>query len=79
MTYTPAAGDRVIVHRTSTRSGKSDSMTGVIVHSGDAEGGRPIHFEWSGRGRFHLATPEELARLGCTQTIELISSAKAPQ
>jgi len=75
MAYVPAAGDRVVIHRTNTRNGKSDVMTGVILDAGDSDSRQPIYFAWDFMGRFHLAASAELAELGCTQTIELVKAA----
>lgn len=73
MTYIPAVGDRVIVHHASIRNGKSCTFTGVITETGDPVKGP--RFAWDGMGRFYLGPAEDLEKIGCVQTIELVKRA----
>lgn len=65
MTYTPRAGDRVIVRRQAGRS-VVFVKTGVVLNVGN-DG--ILHFKGDTGGTVYLATSAQLAPMGQTQTI----------
>jgi len=70
-TYTPAAGDRILVRRTPSIHGGTGSMTGLVLDIltiGDVDG--ILHFKCDQGGRVYLATNQQMAEIGVTQTIE---------
>jgi hypothetical protein len=74
VTYIPAVGDRVAVHRTNRLNGQSFTFHDVITEA--AADGKGPRFAWDGFGRFYLRSEEDLAKIGCVQTIELIKRAE---
>jgi len=71
MTYAPAAGHRIIVRRTPGNHGPVGVMTGLVLEVLTI-GGVPgiLHFKCDQGGRVYLATNEQMAAMGKTQTIE---------
>lgn len=71
MTYTPAPGDRILVRRTPGRHGPVGVMTGLVLDTLTI-GGVPgiLHFRCDQGGTVYLATNEQQAEIGVTQTIE---------
>ena len=65
MTYTPAAGDRILVRRTPGNHGPVGVMTGVVLEVLTI-GGVPgiLHFKCDQGGRVYLATNEQMASVG---------------
>lgn len=71
MAYTPAAGDRIIVRRTPSIHGRTGVMTGTVLNVLTLGGIRGIlHFKDDRGGRVYLATSQQMAEIGVTQTIE---------
>jgi hypothetical protein len=70
-TYTPAAGDRILVRRTPGNHGPVGVMTGRVLEVLTI-GGVPgiLHFKCDQGGRVYLATTEQMAAIGKAQTIE---------
>lgn len=71
MTYTPVAGDRIIVRRTPSIHGGTGVMTGTVLAVltiGGVSG--VLHFRCDQGGRVYLATNAQMAEIGVTQTIE---------
>ncbi|MFI1165629.1 hypothetical protein ACH4UM_18940 [Streptomyces sp. NPDC020801] len=71
MTYTPATGDRIIVRRTPGNHGRIGVMTGLVLDVRTI-GGVPgiLHFQCDQGGCVYLATNEQMAEIGVTQTIQ---------
>jgi hypothetical protein len=70
-TYTPAIGDRILVRRTPGNHGSVGVMTGLVLDVltiGGVDG--ILHFKCDQGGRVYLATNEQMAAIGKTQTIE---------
>jgi len=71
MTYAPAVGERIIVRRTPGNHGPVGIMTGTVLDILTLEGVPGIlHFKCDQGGRVYLATNEQMAAIGKTQTIE---------
>ena len=71
MTYTPAPGDRIIVRRTPGNHSPVGTMTGTVLEVLTLEGIEGIlHFKDDAGGRTYLATNEQMAAIGKTQTID---------
>ena len=69
--YQPAAGHRITVRRTPSIHGGTGVMTGLVLDVltiGGIEG--ILHFQCDQGGRAYLATREQMAAIGITQTIE---------
>lgn len=71
MPYTPAPGDRILVRRAPGNHGPVGVMTGIVLNSLTI-GGAPgiLHFKCDQGGTVYLATNEQEAGIGITQTIE---------
>lgn len=71
MTYNPAKGDRITVRRTPSIHGGTGIMTGLVLDVLTL-GGVPgiLYFKCDQGGRAYLATNEQMAAMGKTQTIE---------
>jgi hypothetical protein len=71
VTYTPAIGDRVLVRRTPGNHSRVGVMTGLVLDILTI-GGVPgiLHLQADGGGRVYLATNQQMAAIGKTQTIE---------
>lgn len=71
MTYTPAAGHRIIVRRTPGNHARTGVMTGLVLDVLTI-GGVPgiLHFKGDDGSRVYLATNEQMAEMGKVQTIE---------
>lgn len=70
-TYTPAADDRILVRRTPGNHGPVGIMTGLVLDVltiGGVDG--ILHFKCDQGGRVYLATNEQMAEIGVTQTIQ---------
>jgi hypothetical protein len=70
MAYTLTAGDRIIVRRTPGNHARVGVMTGTVLEVltvGGVEG--ILHFKCDQGGRVYLATDEQMAEIGITQTI----------
>lgn len=71
MTYTPAKGDRIIVRRTPGNHGRVGVMTGLVLGVLTIEGvDGVLDFKCDQGGRVYLATNNQMAEIGKTQTIE---------
>ena len=71
MTYAPAVGDRIVVRRTPGNHGPVGVMTGLVLEVLTVAGVPGIlHFKCDQGGRVYLATNEQMAAIGKTQTIE---------
>ena len=71
MTYTPTAGDRILVRRTPSIHGGTGVMTGIVLAVLTLEGIDGIlDFKCDQGGHVYLATNEQMAEIGITQTIE---------
>jgi len=70
-TYTPAVGDRILVRRTPSIRGGTGTMTGLVLDVLTI-GGTPgiLDFKCDQGGRVYLATNQQMAEMGITQTIE---------
>ncbi|NUP39164.1 MAG: hypothetical protein HOY76_19660 [Streptomyces sp.] len=71
MAYTPAPGDRILVRRTPSIHGGTGTMTGLVLDVltiGGVDG--ILHFKCDQGGTVYLATTEQMAEIGITQTIE---------
>lgn len=70
MTYTPAAGHRIIVRRTRSIHGGTSVMTGLVLDVLTV-GGTPgiLHFKCDQGGTVYLATNQQMADMGKVQTI----------
>lgn len=76
MTYTPTAGDRIIVRRTPGNHGRVGVMTGLVLEVLTLDGVDGIlHFKCDQGGRVYLATNKQMAEIGKAQTIELLEEA----
>jgi hypothetical protein len=72
-TYTPATGDHILVRRTPSIHGGTGTMTGLVLNVltiGGIDG--ILHFKCDQGGRVYLATNEQMAEIGITQTIERV-------
>jgi hypothetical protein len=71
MAYTPAPGDRILVRRTPGNHGPVGIMTGIVLDVLTI-GGVPgiLHFKNDDGSRVYLATNQQMAEIGVTQTIE---------
>jgi hypothetical protein len=70
-TYVPAIGDRIIVRRTPGNHGPVGIMTGLVLDVLTLDGVPGIlHFKCDQGGTVYLATNEQMAAIGKTQTIE---------
>jgi hypothetical protein len=70
-TYTPAIGDRIIVRRTPGNHARTGVMTGTVLNVLTIDGIDGImHFKCDQGGTVYLATNEQMAEIGVTQTIE---------
>lgn len=69
--YQPAPGDRIIVRRTPGNHARTGVMTGLVLEVLTI-GGVPgvLYFQCDQGGRVYLATNEQMAEMGKTQTIE---------
>jgi hypothetical protein len=70
-TYIPAIGDRILVRRTPGNHGPVGVMTGLVLNVltvGGVDG--ILHFKCEQGGTVYLATNEQMAEIGKTQTIE---------
>jgi hypothetical protein len=76
VTYTPTAGDRILVRRTPSIHGGTGTITGLVLDVLTI-GGVPgiLHFKCDQGGRVYLATNEQMAEIGIAQTIEPIPAA----
>lgn len=75
MSYTPTAGDRILVRRTPSIHGGTGVMTGTVLAVltlEDIDG--ILDFRSDHYGRAYLATNQQMAEMGITQTIELLPS-----
>jgi len=71
MPYAPAAGDRIVVRRTPGNHGPVGTMTGTVLDVLTLEDVPGIlHFKCDQGGTVYLATNEQMAAIGKTQTIE---------
>lgn len=71
MTYTPAIGDRILIHRTPSIHGGTGTMTGTVLDIltiGGIDG--ILDFQCDQGGHVYLATNEQMAEIGITQTIQ---------
>jgi hypothetical protein len=71
VSYTPSKGDRIIVCRTPSIHGGTGVMTGLVLDVltlGGVEG--ILYFKCDQGGRAYLATNQQMAEMGKTQTIE---------
>lgn len=75
MPYAPTKGDRIIVRRTPSIHGGTGTMTGTVLDVLTI-GGAPgiLHFKCDQGGRVYLATNQQMAEIGVTQTIEALPS-----
>jgi hypothetical protein len=71
MTYTPTAGDRILVRRTPGNYTRVGVMTGLVLDVLTI-GGVPgvLHFRCEQGGTVYLATNAQMAEIGVTQTVE---------
>jgi len=70
-TYLPAIGDRILVRRTPGNHARTGVMTGTILDVLTIDGTPGIlHFKCDQGGRVYLATNEQMAEIGVTQTID---------
>jgi len=70
-TYIPAVGDRILVRRTPGNHARTGVMTGLVLDVltiGGVDG--ILHFKCEQGGTVYLATNEQMAAIGKTQTIE---------
>lgn len=71
MTYTPAVGDRILVRRTPSIRGGTGTMTGIVLDVLTIGGiAGVLEFKCDQGGHVYLATSEQMAETGITQTIE---------
>lgn len=69
--YTPAPGDRILVRRTPGNHGPVGIMTGIVLNVLTLEGVAGIlDFKCDQGGHVYLATNQQMAEIGVTQTIE---------
>ena len=70
--YQPAAGDRIRVTRTPSIHGGTGVMTGIVLDVLTFQGqpGRILDFKCDQGGHVYLASCEQMAAMGVTQTIE---------
>lgn len=70
-TYTPAIGDRITVTRTPGKRARTGAVTGVVLDIVTIQGVDGIlHFQDDAGPCVYLATNEQMAKDGVTQTIQ---------
>jgi hypothetical protein len=71
MAYTPAAGDHILVRRSPSIHGGTGTMTGLVLDVLTIGGTAGVlEFKCDQGGHVYLATNEQMAEMGITQTIE---------
>lgn len=71
MTYTPAIGDRILIHCTPSIHGGTGTITGTVLDIltiGEIDG--ILHFQDDAGPRVYMATNEQMAEVGVKQTIQ---------